>query len=131
VKDFRSDPMPSADGLGNAKANFRNALKELGVAFDETMDETVGPLVAPFAHALTFDLFGFWLIWQLQGGFEGLQKPYSEGGWGMSRSAIFRRVSLFRRATGKHPDEYTIPGLSLDLHEYLLASMEKNRDTPK
>jgi hypothetical protein len=71
MKDFRSERMPSADGQGNAKATFEKAK----AALSETIDETMWPLVRPIAHTLTFDLFGFWLIWQLQGGFEGLQKP--------------------------------------------------------
>jgi len=121
MKDFRSDPMPSQDGKGIAKTTFQKALSALG----EAVDETFFPLTKPFVHALTFDLFGFWLVWQLQGGFEGLQRPLSEGGWGMSRSAIYRRISLFRSATGQHPDEYKIPGLTLDLVEYLRASLEK------
>ena len=49
MKDFRSDPMPSADGLGTAKRNFREVLKALGVSFDETLEETVAPF-AIFAH---------------------------------------------------------------------------------
>jgi hypothetical protein len=124
MKDFRSERMPSADGQGNAKATFEKAK----AALSETIDETMWPLVRPIAHTLTFDLFGFWLIWQLQGGFEGLQKPVTEGGWGMSRSAIFRRVSMFRWATGKHPDEYKVPGLTLNLEEYLQASLEKQEN---
>jgi hypothetical protein len=123
MKDFRSERMPSADGRGLAKATFQKAM----TAFDDTAEEMLMPFIKPFVHTLTFDLFGFWLIWQLQGGFEGLQRPFSEGGWGMSRSAIFRRVSLFRRATGFHPDEYTVPGLSIDLEEFLRVSKEKEQ----
>jgi hypothetical protein len=124
MKDFRSERMPSSEGKGIARATFSKAISSL----EEAAEETLWPIVKPFVHSLTFDLFGFWLIWQLQGGFEGLQKPFSEGGWGMSRSAIFRRVSLFRRATGLHPDEYTIPGLELDLEAYWKASMERQAD---
>jgi len=47
-----------------------------------------------------------------------LQRP-QPGGLGMSRSAVYRRIALFRRLTGKHPDEYQIPGVSLDVEEYL------------
>ena len=56
---------------------------------------------------MTFDLMGFWLTWHLHGGFEGMQRDLA-----MSRSAVYRRVSAFRRATGKHPDEFTPAGCS-------------------
>jgi hypothetical protein len=58
------------------------------------------------------DLTGFWVMWHLRGGFEGLRKM------GLSRSAIYRRVSAFRRATGMHPDEFVFPGITLDMREY-------------
>jgi hypothetical protein len=61
----------------------------------------------------TEELVGFWLMWHLEGGFEGLQRL------GMSRSAIYRRVSAFRRMFGAHPDEFTLPGVSLDVETYL------------
>jgi hypothetical protein len=35
-------------------------------------------------------LVGFWAIWRLAGGFEGLQRM------GMSRASIYRRIKLFR-----------------------------------
>jgi hypothetical protein len=58
------------------------------------------------------DLTGFWLMWHLEGGFEGLRAL------GLSRASIYRRVKLFRMATGKHPDEYTMPGVTIDLDAY-------------
>ncbi len=58
------------------------------------------------------DLFGFWLVWHLQGGYDGLRAM------GMSRSAIYRRIKVFRTMTGMHPDEYGLPGVSIDLVEY-------------
>ncbi len=58
---------------------------------------------------------GFWLLWHLQGGFEGLQHL------GMSRSAIYRRIASFRRTFGAHPDEFPFPGVTIDLPTYLAA----------
>ena len=37
----------------------------------------------------------------------------------MSRSAIYRRIKLFRSLTGFHPDEYEMPGVTIDVATYL------------
>ncbi len=37
---------------------------------------------------------------------------------GMSRSSIYRRISLFRKMLGVHPDEYEMPGVKLDIIKY-------------
>ena len=34
---------------------------------------------------------------------------------GMSRASIYRRVKLFRIAFGAHPDEFVMPGVTLDI----------------
>ncbi len=34
---------------------------------------------------------------------------------GMSRASIYRKVKLFRIAFGAHPDEFEMPGITLDL----------------
>ena len=39
----------------------------------------------------------------------------------MERSTIFRRVKRFRTLFGKHPDEYVLPGVKVNLHEYRKA----------
>ena len=61
---------------------------------------------------MAVDLYGFWLCWHLEGGFEGLRRV------GMSRSAIYRRIRLFRRAFNAHPDEFQMPGVSIDLEAF-------------
>jgi hypothetical protein len=83
---------------------------------DEWLGPALGALLDPAAQkpgaAIGVDLFGFWLVWHLEGGFEGLRRS------GMSRSAIYRRIKLFRVVTGMHPDEYVLPGVSIDLETY-------------
>lgn len=64
----------------------------------------------------TEDLVGFWLIWHLHGGYEGMRAL------GMSRSAIYRRITAFRRLFGEHPDVYRFPGVSINVEEYLAAA---------
>ena len=39
----------------------------------------------------------------------------------MSRSAIYRRITAFRQHFGVHPDEYSFPGVTIDLPAYLAA----------
>jgi hypothetical protein len=40
----------------------------------------------------------------------------------MSRSSIYRRIGMFRRVFGTHPDDYEFPGVSIDLDAYLRTS---------
>ena len=94
------------------------------------MDPIARPLVMPIARGAIFDVYGFWFAWNLLGGFEGLQKPLSEGGLGMSRSAVYRRIQLFRVATGAHPDEFSVPGVTIDIDAYVQALILKKKDTP-
>lgn len=70
-------------------------------------------LARKIATPIALDITGFWLMWHLEGGFEGLRQL------GMSRSSIYRRISLFRRIVGVHPDEYVMPGVTLDVEAYL------------
>ena len=58
-----------------------------------------------YATSQLLDLFGFWFLWRLTGGFEGMQKVM-----GMSRSSLYRRIALFREAFGEHPDVLEFPG---------------------
>ena len=77
------------------------------------------PLVRWMAAPALLDLMGFWVMWHLRGGFEGLRAT------GLSRSSIYRRVRLFRTAIGMHPDEFVFPGIKLDLEEYQARAMDR------
>ena len=121
MPDFRTDPMESAEGKGNARrvwdAYVRGTNKLLGPALH--------PLLKPAADriggAVATDLMGFWLCWHLEGGFEGLLRM------GMSRSAIYRRVKMFRSVFGEHPDSYQLPGVSIDVKAYLEESRKQRK----
>src|SRR3954471_23116032 len=112
VSDFRSERMPSAEGRGLAQSRFRHALE----AYERTSKGAVEPAARWLAARMTEELVGFWLIWQLEGGFEGLRRL------GLSRSAIYRRVAAFRKAFGAHPDEFSMPGVSVDVTAYLAGT---------
>lgn len=77
------------------------------------MEPLLRPLAEKMAGALVADLLGFWLVWHLQGGFEGLQQI------GMSRASIYRRIAMFRKFFGVHPDDYVMPGVDIDIEAYL------------
>ena len=116
-EDFRSARMETVEGKGLAKRAWEK--------YATTVNKTVGPALRPatkrVSARLTEELFGFWLLWHLEGGFEGLRRL------GMSRTTIFRRIRLFRQITGWHPDEYEVPGVSIDLVKYASTPFEKGR----
>lgn len=116
MADFRSDRMPSPDGRGIAKTRWQRAWDAYTRGVEKYAVPILGPVVQPVARTATFDLMGFWLAWHLEGGFEGLQ---DKSKLGMSRSAIYRRVALFRRAFGAHPDEFRFPGVAVSVEHYL------------
>jgi hypothetical protein len=121
MPDYRSDPMPSAEGEGNARSRWQQAWD----AYTRTVAKVPGvePTARWEAGRITEDLLGFWLMWHLEGGFEGLRRL------GMSRSAVYRRISVFRRVFGAHPDAYELPGVSIDVAAYLRASGARQGDT--
>jgi hypothetical protein len=116
VEDFRSDRMETPEGKGQAKGRFQRAWD----AYFKGANKIAGPVTSPLAKrvgaASAVDLLGFWLVWQAEGGFEGLRRL------GMSRSAIYRRISLFRKFMGIHPDEYEMPGVTIDVTAYLAGT---------
>lgn len=109
--DYRSERMESPEGKGNARRRWQDALG----ALDNYAATKLDPVLRPIAMNMTADLIGFWLMWHLEGGFEGMR------GAGFSRSAIYRRVKRFRQITGVHPDEYQLPGVELRVSEYLAS----------
>jgi hypothetical protein len=101
--------MESPEGLGIARARSDAARETVKVRRSAGLNRLERWAAAP----VVLDLAGFWVMWHLRGGFEGLREM------GLSRSSIYRRVSNFRKATGKHPDEYVFPGVLIDLKAYL------------
>jgi hypothetical protein len=100
--------MESPEGRGIARRTWDGYTGAIG----KVATPALRPLVRLYAAGSIVDLVGFWAVWHLEGGFEGLQKM------GMSRASIYRRVKLFRIAFGAHPDEFVMPGITLDLEAY-------------
>jgi hypothetical protein len=108
VTDFRSERMESPEGRGIA----RRVWDSYAGAVNKVSLPVLTPLVRMYAAGSITDLIGFWAVWHLEGGFEGLQRL------GMSRASIYRRIKLFRIAFGAHPDEFEMPGIKLDLEDF-------------
>ncbi len=68
--DFRSDRMDSPEGRGIA----RRAWESYVGAVDKVATPAFKPLVRKYAAGSIVDLVGFWAVWHLEGGFEGLQR---------------------------------------------------------
>ena len=122
--------MPSPEGEGRA----RNALETAWDSYYAANKAVNKPMLSAFpglknllrgyANSTVFDLYGFWVMWRLVGGFEGMQKNL-----GMSRSSVYRRISQFRAVFGEHPDVFEFPGVSVDVDEFIQGMTErlKNR----
>jgi hypothetical protein len=120
--------MPSPEGEGRAKDAAEPAW-ELFYAANRQVNK---PLYAAmpwlknlgrgYATSQVFDLFGFWVMWRLSGGFEGMQKSF-----GMSRSSLYRRIGLFREVFGEHPDVLEFPGITIDPGEFLRGMGERQK----
>lgn len=113
MTDFRSQRMPTPEGHGNAAGRWRQAWEAYSRTLNRAMPPAAKTQAANLASRLVEDQIGFWLMWQLEGGFEGLQRL------GMSRSAIYRRVNAFRKRWGVHPDDFALPGVTIDVEAYL------------
>lgn len=117
MEDLRSEAMDSREGQGLAARAWQT--------YARAVNEAAGPLVEPLAGAIgrkyVVDLAGFWLVWQLEGGFEGMRRL------GMSDVTIYRKLKRFRQVYKKHPDEFSFPGVKVDPRAYWKAT-KKSRE---
>jgi len=127
MADFRSERMPTPEGEGRAKAALESAYEtyyKTNTAFNKRLFGAFPELRQAFkgqVGARILDLFGFWFVWQISGGFEGTQKAL-----GISKSQMYRRVALFRQAFGEHPDVCEFPGITVDPAAFLAGMAERN-----
>ncbi len=120
--------MPSPEGEGRAKHALEAAWDSYFAA-NKAVNKpllTVFPglksLLRGYVNSTMFDLFGFWVLWRLVGGFEGMQTAL-----GMSRSSVYRRISQFRAAFGEHPDVYEFPGVTVDVEAFVRGMAERGK----
>lgn len=120
MPDFRSEKSESAEGKGVAKRAWEAYSAGVGKAF--------GPVLEPAADSLgrewVVDLLGFWMAWHVYGGFEGLER------YGFHRATIYRKIKRFRTTFGEHPDQFTMPGVSIDAAAYWEAVGKKLGPVP-
>jgi hypothetical protein len=117
--------MESPEGKGIARRAWYSYTGAVNKVATPALKPVLGPFVRMYAAGSIVDLVGFWAVWHLEGGFEGLQRM------GMSRASIYRRIKLFRIAFGAHPDEFEMPGIELDLVAFREGWAAKNEAKAK
>ena len=112
-KDFRSEPMESREGEGRARKAWEEVPGSAKYAAPVSL-----PVVGALARTWTEELLGFWLLWHIHGGFDGLER------WGMNRATIYRKAGRFRQVFGEHPDVFEMPGIKVDVKAYWAGAAE-------
>jgi hypothetical protein len=101
--------MRSREGAELAARTWRDTVSRLA-------DAALLP-VEPAARRVALEtvqsLAGFWVMWQLEGGFEGMKRI------GYSEATIYRKIKSFRESFGEHPDTFKFPGITVDVDAYL------------
>ena len=110
--------MPSAEGRGRARGVWETYVKVTNNVLNPLLGAPLGLVAKRVSVAVVNDLVGFWFLWHLHGGFEGLERM------GMGRTTIFRKVKRFRHLFGEHPDEYEFAGVTIDFKAYWAAGPE-------
>ena len=117
--------MDSPEGLGKAQKLWNAYVKAVDRHTPPFVRRGAQELVKPVARQTVEDMVGFWVMWHLYGGFEGLQE------FGMHKSTIWRKVRMFRIMTGEHPDVYQMPGVSVDPAAYWSSGQVKVGPPPE
>lgn len=123
--DFRSDPSEWVEGKGRARRAWDLYAKAVNKRVTPVLKPVLEPAAAAVARTGVEDLVGFWVLWHLYGGFEGLER------YGYHRATIFRKVKRFRVIFGSHPDEYAFPGINVDPKAYWAAATKKVGPKPR
>lgn len=113
--DWRKQKMESAEGSGKARAAWDRVPGTNKAAFDRSSS---GGLRQELSVRETEGALGFWLLWHIHGGFDGLRR------FGMSRSTIYKQISRFRAGFGEHPDDFCLPGITIDVAMYWAGALE-------
>lgn len=111
--------MDSPEGEGRAKRAWNVYVKTVDRHTPPIVRRGAEELVKPIARQAVEDAIGFWVIWHLYGGFEGLEE------FGLHKSTIWRKIARFRNMTGEHPDVFRMPGVTIDPAAYWASAETK------
>jgi hypothetical protein len=120
--DFRSNPSETNEGKGIARVAWDAYARAVNEKLGPTLHPLIQPAAAPVARTMVADLIGFWTLWHLHGGFEGMKK------FGYSRATIYRKIKRFRQLFGVHPDEWEVVGIKLDPEAYWAEAERKKSE---
>jgi hypothetical protein len=127
--DFRSKRSATPEGQGIARRAWDSYAavtnRTLGPVLHPILDPVMDPAAKRIARDWVGDLLGFYVLWHLYGGFEGLER------FGMHRATIFRKVNRFRQVFGVHPDEWKMDGINIDAEAYWTAEGKKVGPQPR
>lgn len=110
--DFRADRSETPDGKGRARAAWDAYARTVNRVTLPVLEPVITAAATRIAATQTADLVGFWMLWHLHGGFEGLVEL------GMHPTTVWRKVKRFRTVFGTHPDEFEMPGVTIDVGVY-------------
>jgi hypothetical protein len=117
--------MDTPEGEGVAKKAWNAYVKAVNRRTPPFVRKGAEQMVTPLARQAVEDMIGFWVMWHLYGGFEGLEE------FGMHKSTIWRKVRRFRTMTGQHPDVFKMPGIRINPGAYWASSDIKVGNPPK
>jgi hypothetical protein len=123
--DYRSDPMETPEGAGKARKAWDAYARAVNRSITPFLAPAMKPAIDPIARQAVEDMIGFWVMWHLYGGFEGLEE------FGFHKATIWRKIKRFRTATGFHPDVFTMPGISINPEAYWASADKKVGPSPK
>ena len=119
--DLRKQRSESSEGKGRAQRAWEAYAAEANKHRPGWIEDAIKRLTGRW----TSELMGFWMMWHLHGGFEGLERI----GW--HRATIFRKLKKFRTIFKVHPDEYKVVGVTLDRQafwDYYLKGRPENQE---
>lgn len=112
---------PEGKGKGKARAAWD--------AYARTMNRHAPAPVKAYNRSVAAkqvsELVGFWVLWHLYGGFEGMVDRI-----GMHPTTVWRKVKRFRTVFHQHPDVFEMPGITVDPAAYWAAFGPAADDLP-
>jgi hypothetical protein len=117
--------METPEGMGRARRLWDGYVGVIEKRIYPSVAPFIEPALQPVGRQVVEDLIGFWVLWHLYGGFEGLER------FGMHPSTIWRKVARFRKITGQHPDEFVMPGIAIDPKAYWESGGKKVGNHPR